>query len=82
MNSTQNFNGLANDYAIGRPIYANAFLKMLYSKYGFSEKSVIADIGSGTGKFAKQLLAKGSVVYCVEPNDDMRNVAIEKLGKH
>ncbi len=25
----------------------------------------MADIGSGTGKFAKQLLDRGSVVYCM-----------------
>lgn len=82
MDSTQNFNGLANDYCLGWPIYANEFWEKLYSKYGFSQNSVIADIGAGTGKFAQQLLARGSIVYCVEPNDDMRNVAIEKLEKY
>lgn len=82
MDTTQNFTGLANDYTVGRPAYANAFIENLYSQYGFTERSVIADIGSGTGKFAKQLLDKGSLVYCIEPNDDMRNIAIEKLGKY
>lgn len=82
MDSTQNFSGLANDYTIGRPVYADAFVEKLYSQYGFSAQSIIADIGSGTGKFAKQLLNKGSFVYCVEPNDDMRNTAIKELGKY
>lgn len=82
MDSTQKFTGLANDYTIGRPAYADAFIESLYSGYGFSEQSIIADIGSGTGKFAKQLLEKGSLVYCVEPNDDMRNVSVEELGKY
>lgn len=82
MDSTQVFSGLANEYAVGRFTYANTFIESLYSQYGFSKQSVIADIGSGTGKFAKQLLDKGSLVYCVEPNEDMRNTAIGELGEY
>lgn len=82
MDNTHNFSGLANNYTIGRPTYSIAFIESLYSKYGFSEKSVIADIGSGTGKFAKQLLDRGSYVYCIEPNEDMRRIAIEELRKY
>ncbi len=54
MDNTETFTHLANYYTIGRPAYANTFIESLYSQYGFSEQSVIADIGSGTGKFAKQ----------------------------
>ena len=79
MNSTQNFSGLANVYTLGRPTYAMEFIDVIYSQYGVSEESVIADIGSGTGKFAKQLLDKGSTDYGVEPNADMREVAIKEL---
>lgn len=79
MDSTQYFSGLADDYVIGRPAYAKAFVESLYSRYGFSKQSVIADIGSGTGKFAKQLLERGSFVYGVEPNADMRNIARKEL---
>ena len=79
MDSTQNFNGIANNYTIGRPAYAKEFIEHLYSQYGFSKDSIIADIGSGTGKFTKQLLDQGSFVYSVEPNDDMRNTAIQEL---
>ena len=82
MDSTQNFNGLANDYTIGRPTYSNTLIESLYSQYGFTEQSVIADIGSGTGKFAKQLLDKGSFIYCIEPNDDMRKNAIKELCRY
>lgn len=82
MDNIQKFSGLAENYTIGRPTYANTFIESLYSQYGFSEQSVIADIGSGTGKFAKQLLDMGSFVYCVEPNADMRSIAIEELGEY
>lgn len=81
-NNLQRFTGRAEDYRIGRPAYAEAFIESLYLERGFSETSVIADIGSGTGKFARQLLDRGSFVYCVEPNDDMRSAAAEELGRY
>ena len=80
MDSTRKFDGYAKDYAVGRPSYALDLINCLYERYGISEKSVIADIGSGTGKFAKHLLERGSQVYCVEPNDDMRQTAEKELG--
>lgn len=78
----QKFTGRADDYTIGRPDYAESFIDYLYSKQGFSDKSVIADIGSGTGKFSKHLLDRGSFLYCVEPNEDMRNIAIKELSSY
>lgn len=80
MDHTQHFSGLAAQYAAGRPAYAGQFIDCLYNRYGFTPRSVIADIGSGTGKFAKQLLDRGSTVYGVEPNDDMRHRAAAELG--
>lgn len=77
--STKNFSGRAEDYAVGRPTYAKEVIEYLYDKGGITEDAVIADIGSGTGKFARKLLEKGSTVFCVEPNDDMRNMAINEL---
>ena len=79
MDTTKKFDGYANDYTIGRPGYAAELIECMYGTYGMAKESVIADIGSGTGKFAKHLLDKGSTVYCVEPNDDMRRVAEEEL---
>lgn len=73
------FNGKAEDYKYARPSYPAALIGHLYCEVGFSESSVIADIGSGTGKLAKQLLEKGSKVYCIEPNDEMRASAQEEL---
>lgn len=80
MDSTKKFNGIAKEYTFGRPTYSEDLMDFLYTRCNFSSDSIIADIGSGTGKFAKQLLNKGSFVYCVEPNDDMRNIAISELA--
>lgn len=82
MDNTKKFNGIANEYTQSRPSYAAEFIECLFSKYGFADSSVVADIGSGTGKFAKQLLQKGCNVICVEPNTDMRLVAEKELCEY
>ena len=80
MDNTVRFDGRADEYTKGRPNYSSALIDTLYREYGLSEKSVVADIGSGTGKFAVHLLERNSRVYCVEPNDDMRKTAERELG--
>ncbi len=82
MDTTKKFDGIASTYAQSRPSYAIEFIEYLFDKHGFSASSVVADIGSGTGKFAKQLLDKGCNVICVEPNTDMRLVAENELCKY
>lgn len=81
MNTIKNFSGRAEDYAAGRPNYAADFIEFLYSDCGFDASSIIADIGSGTGKLSRQLLERGSKVICVEPNEDMRFAAERLLSK-
>ena len=78
--TTAKFDGRAQDYAAGRPGYAGELIDCMYARYGLAESSVIADIGSGTGKFSQFLLARGSEVYCVEPGGDMRAEAEKNLG--
>ena len=82
MDTTRKFDGYAKDYTAGRPSYAQDLIQCMYEKYGISRTSKIADIGSGTGKFARHLLEKGSEVYCVEPNDDMRHTAENELSSY
>lgn len=80
MDNTKRFSNRAEDYTKGRPSYAHGFIRALYELYGFNENSVIAGIGSGTGKLSKQLLENGSTVFCIEPNDDMRKIAESELS--
>lgn len=82
MDTTRKFDGRAGDYTASRPSYAPQLIDCLYNDYGFSKLSVVADIGSGTGKFARHLLERESEVYGVEPNNDMRCVAEKELGKY
>lgn len=79
MHSSEKFMGRAGDYAQGRPGYASGLIDELYGHYGLSASSVVADVGAGTGKFSKYLLERGSEVYGVEPNADMRAMARKML---
>lgn len=76
------FCGKAMLYDNGRPTYAESLIDKLYSEYSFSSRSIIADIGSGTGIFTEQLLKRGSIVYSVEPNADMRIQCEKKLKRY
>ncbi len=77
----ERFSGKGNAYAKYRPGYPKEFLDFLYDEIGFTAESIIADVGSGTGIFTKQLLERGSSVFGVEPNADMRNIAENELLK-
>lgn len=76
------FTGMASIYDKFRPTYPEAFVSYLYIESGMSDKSVIADIGAGTGILTELLLLRNSRVYAVEPNDDMGNAAKEKLSAY
>ena len=74
------FNGKGSYYAKQRPSYPTEFIDYLYDEIGMTAESVIADIGAGTGKLTKLLLERGSTVYAVEPNNEMRARAEADLG--
>ncbi len=80
MDNTLKFTGRAAVYAKARPNYAAEFIDYLYNDAGMNSTSIIADIGSGTGILSNALLEKGSTVYCVEPNNDMRKTAENNLS--
>ena len=71
MNQEQ-YSEKADIYDRSRPRYPKAFFDYLFSDVEISEKSIIADIGAGTGILSKGLLERGSTVYCIEFNQDMR----------
>ena len=78
-NNLHRFTGIAAAYEKHRPAYPAALYDWLYNDMGFSKASVIADVGAGTGFFTQPLLERGSVVFGVEPNGDMRVEAIRKF---
>lgn len=68
-NSSTSFTGLATDYARYRPSYPPAAMDALID--GLEPPLTIADIGCGTGISARLLTRRASLVYGIEPNEDM-----------
>lgn len=44
------------------------------------KNSIVGDVGSGTGILSSLLIDKVKRLYCVEPNDEMRNYANKSLS--
>ncbi|WP_370991301.1 class I SAM-dependent methyltransferase [Bacillus tropicus] len=82
MKTTENFTDKANIYAKYRPSYPNEYIVYLLSANELNENQIVADIGSGTGIFSRQLLENGLHVIGVEPNDDMRKMAEQSLKRY
>lgn len=82
MDNTKRFTARAENYRKYRPDYPAAVIDVLKKKCSLNKDSVIADIGSGTGIFAKLLLPHVGMVYGVEPNSEMRKTAEELLASY
>ena len=78
-NNKNRFSDKSDDYAKYRPSYPMQILQFL-KDYNFSNKSIIADIGTGT--LTKIFTENGNNVYAVEPNDNMRGKANSLLNMH
>ena len=72
---TERFKGLVETYRKYRPSYPTQIFDILNHRYGFDDKHITADIGSGTGIFTKLLVDNTNVVYAIEPNEEMRLAA-------
>jgi SAM-dependent methyltransferase len=73
--SVERFTSRVETYAKYRPGYPLAIVDLLERECGLTVESIVADVGSGTGKLAELFLANGNVVFGVEPNASMRAVA-------
>lgn len=73
MNPTRRFSGLVNDYVRHRPDYPQAGIDLVLEGMGYPRMLTVADVGAGTGIFARQLAQRGALVVAVEPNEDMRS---------
>lgn len=79
MDNTRRFDGKGKIYAEARPSYSEELMDYIKDSLNVPSGGVFADIGSGTGIFSEQLLKCGYRVFAVEPNDDMRKIAEQKL---
>jgi len=75
MSSVDRFSSRVENYARYRPGYPSAIVDLLKEECGLTPDSIIADVGSGTGKLSELFLANGNTVIGVEPNAPMRAAA-------
>ncbi|MBR4424710.1 MAG: class I SAM-dependent methyltransferase [Oscillospiraceae bacterium] len=74
------FSGKAEVYVKFRPHYASNSIQFLVDSSLIHSDDVIADVGSGTGMLALQIIDYVSLIYGVEPNADMRDMAGQILN--
>jgi SAM-dependent methyltransferase len=65
------FNSVAEIYERTRPGYSDAAIEWIAQRYPLNR---VLDLGAGTGKLTRQLVAHGADVVAVEPGDAMRAV--------
>jgi SAM-dependent methyltransferase len=74
-NTADRFSNRVQDYAKYRPGYPQEVVQLLTTCCNLRNDSIIADIGSGTGKLSELFLRQGNLVYGIEPNIPMRQTA-------
>ncbi len=82
VSSTERFSDRVYNYVRYRPSYPAGLVEKIVLECQLNAGSVIADVGSGTGKLTELLLAKDLQVAGVEPNREMRQAAEELLGQY
>ncbi len=79
MDPTVRFSNRVEDYARYRPSYPPKVLEILLQECGLTPRSVIADVGCGTGILSRLFCEAGNRVCGVEPNVSMLDAARESL---
>jgi SAM-dependent methyltransferase len=69
---SRSFELVAGLYERARPEYPQEAVAWVASSLGLGSGSTIVDLGAGTGKLTRALLATGGRVVAVEPGDAMR----------
>ena len=72
--SKERFSARVDTYNAYRPSYPDPLVNLFYDpdQIGLKDHHKVADVGSGTGISSALLLSRGSFVYGVEPNAEMR----------
>jgi SAM-dependent methyltransferase len=80
MDTICRFSSKADIYAQYRWDYTPEAIEAIFEVTGLSGEAVIADIGSGTGALSRHLVERVRRLFAIEPNPEMRLVAVEALG--
>jgi SAM-dependent methyltransferase len=82
LSPTQRFSNRVEDYVRYRPGYPREVIELLRAECNLTLDSVVADIGSGTGKLTELLLPHAKRVVAIEPNLEMREAGERLLETH
>jgi SAM-dependent methyltransferase len=74
------FSSKAEKYARYRWDYAPQAIETIFSITGLNEQKVVADIGAGPGILTRHFMGRVHCVYAVEPNVEMRGLAVRFLA--
>ena len=80
MTNTHVFTSKAENYDRFRWGYADEAVSILLTRAQITSQSTVVDLGAGTGILTKHLVGAAGQVYAVEPNAEMRRVAMRVLG--
>jgi ubiquinone/menaquinone biosynthesis C-methylase UbiE len=81
INPKSRFSDRAADYDRHRPSYPEELIDFIGKNVALERKSIVADIGAGTGISTALLLKLGCTVIAVEPNTRMRAAADRRLAE-
>jgi ubiquinone/menaquinone biosynthesis C-methylase UbiE len=73
------FGQVAAEYERARPAYVEDAVDWALERLRLRSGSRVLDLGAGTGKLTRQLVARGLDVVAVEPGDEMRAVLEREL---
>ncbi|MHA2390699.1 MAG: class I SAM-dependent methyltransferase [Promethearchaeota archaeon] len=76
------FSSRVENYIKFRPRYPPEIIEFLKEKKILTRKSIVADIGSGTGILSEIFLKNGNRVFGIEPNNNMRVAGEDQLKKY
>ena len=66
------------NYYDALPGFDQKLFDYLYNDLGMNKNSIIADIGSGTGRLTYDFLNRGNTVYAIDPDANMRTICENK----
>jgi ubiquinone/menaquinone biosynthesis C-methylase UbiE len=71
------FGNTAREYELGRPEWPDELIERVARDLDLGADSTVLDLGAGTGKLTRALVARFGRVIAVEPDDAMRGVLEE-----
>lgn len=77
--AAEGFSKGAEEYQAARPNYPAEVQSWLTRRLGLGVGCRVLEVGAGTGKFCKSLLATGAEVVAVEPVTTMREILVRNL---